>query len=68
VTFFLKYMGKTFDTGARAGTGAEIFDKLEPEPQKIDRLSNTAGTKMIKIINFVPAYILINNFIKLSYC
>jgi hypothetical protein len=28
--FFLKCMGKL----VRAGTGAEIFDKLEPEPHK----------------------------------
>jgi hypothetical protein len=28
--FFLKHMGKTVGAGA----GAEIFDKLEPEPHK----------------------------------
>jgi hypothetical protein len=48
--FFRKYMGKM------VGAGAEIFDKLEPEPEpkfltswsrrrtKMDRLRNTAGT------------------------
>jgi hypothetical protein len=30
--FFLKYMGKMVRAGADAG--AEIFDKLEPEPHK----------------------------------
>jgi hypothetical protein len=44
--FFRKYMGKM------VGAGAEIFDKLEPEPKfftswsrsrtKMDRLRNTA--------------------------
>jgi hypothetical protein len=32
--FFLKYMGKMVGAGAEAGAGAEIFDKLEPEPHK----------------------------------
>jgi hypothetical protein len=39
--FFRKYMGKMVGAGA----GAEIFEKLEPEPEpgrtKMDRLRNT---------------------------
>jgi hypothetical protein len=27
----------------RAGAGAGIFDKLGPEPHKLDRLRNTGG-------------------------
>jgi hypothetical protein len=33
--FFFNYMGK------RVRGGAGIFDKLDPEPEKIDRLRNT---------------------------
>jgi hypothetical protein len=50
--FFRKYMGKM------VGAGAEIFDKLEPEPKfltswsrsltKMDRLRNTASGKQNK--------------------
>jgi hypothetical protein len=38
--FSLKHMGEMVGAGA----GAEIFDKLEPELHKIDRLRNTGFT------------------------
>jgi hypothetical protein len=59
--FFRKYMGKM------VGAGAEIFDKLEPEPKfltswsrsrtKMDRLRNTASIDdlcYIPVINILP--------------